>query len=101
MRSCALLLALLTAPVTIRAQQTAPDSVRFDRLAALGRLWATVKYFHPALAHRPVDWDSALVATIPICKPRFRSHGLRRRGAADARCPRRSLDPPLAKQPAG
>ena len=66
MRYSVFLLALLTAPSSARAQQTAPNSVRFDRLAAFGRLWATVKYFHPALAHRRVDWDSALVATIPL-----------------------------------
>ena len=32
----ALLMALISAP--LGAQQSAPDSVRFDRLAALGRL---------------------------------------------------------------
>ena len=60
----ALLMALISAP--LGAQQSAPDSVRFDRLAALGRLWSTVKYFHPALADRPIDWDSVLAATIPL-----------------------------------
>ena len=58
----ALLLALISAPLS--AQQSTTDSIRFDRLAALGRLWATVKYFHPALADRHLDWDSALAATI-------------------------------------
>jgi C-terminal processing protease CtpA/Prc len=60
---CPFLVALVSVPVV--AQQPAPDSVRFDRLAALGRLWATVHYFHPALAEYHVDWDSALAATIP------------------------------------
>ena len=60
----ALLMVLISAP--LGAQQSVPDSVRFDRLAALGRLWSTVKYFHPALADRPSDWDSALAATIPL-----------------------------------
>lgn len=60
----ALVLALIYAPLS--AQQSTADSIRFDRLAALGRLWATVKYFHPALADRPIDWDSALAATIPL-----------------------------------
>src|SRR5512143_2476596 len=47
------------------AQSAPPDSVRVARLASLGRLWGAVKYFHPALVTRPVDWDSALVAAIP------------------------------------
>jgi C-terminal processing protease CtpA/Prc len=47
------------------AQSSPPDSVRVARLASLGRVWGAVKYFHPALVSRPVDWDSALVAAIP------------------------------------
>ncbi|WP_164008922.1 S41 family peptidase [Pyxidicoccus trucidator] len=33
--------------------------------AALGRVWGTVKYVHPALAFRDVDWDAALVEALP------------------------------------
>jgi C-terminal processing protease CtpA/Prc len=44
------------------------DSATTARLASLGRLWGVVKYFHPMLASRGVDWDSALVATIPRVK---------------------------------
>lgn len=47
------------------AQSPAPDSVRVARLAALGRLWGAVKYFHPAFLSREVNWDSALVAAVP------------------------------------
>jgi hypothetical protein len=48
------------------AQATAPESVRVDRLVALARLWAAVKFFHPYLAYRDdIDWDGALVAAIP------------------------------------
>jgi C-terminal processing protease CtpA/Prc len=39
--------------------------VRVTRLAALGRLWATIGFFHPYLARRPINWDSALVVAIP------------------------------------
>ncbi|HEX6105510.1 MAG TPA: S41 family peptidase [Gemmatimonadales bacterium] len=49
----------------LRAQAAAPDSARIERLAALGRLWVAVKYFHPWLAYRPIDWDAALVAAVP------------------------------------
>lgn len=36
-----------------------------DRLVATGKLWVTVKYFHPYLAYRHVDWDKALVDALP------------------------------------
>ncbi len=61
----ALLACSVAAPSATRAQTPAPDSVRIARLAALGRLWGAIKYFHPALFSRPIDWDSALVAAIP------------------------------------
>jgi hypothetical protein len=44
------------------AQAPAADSVRIERLASLGRLWVSIRYFHPWLAYRPIDWDAALVA---------------------------------------
>jgi len=36
-----------------------------DRLIAIGRLWVTVNYFHPYLAYRDIDWDQALVDSLP------------------------------------
>lgn len=39
-----------------------------ERLAALGKVWGMVKYFHPYLAYKQVDWDTALVNTIPKVK---------------------------------
>jgi C-terminal processing protease CtpA/Prc len=39
--------------------------VRIARLAGLAKVWGTVKYFHPFLAYRDIDWDKALVETIP------------------------------------
>ena len=44
--------------------QTNGDSVRTARLAALGRLWGVVKYFHPAFVERQVPWDSATIVAI-------------------------------------
>lgn len=56
---------LTTAPL-LCAQQSSADSNRIDRLVALAKLWAAVKYFHPYLAYRSdIDWDQALVQTIP------------------------------------
>jgi hypothetical protein len=43
----------------------APGANRLARLVALGRLWGEIKYFHPYLAYRPIDWDSAFVAAYP------------------------------------
>jgi len=37
-----------------------------DRLLATGKLWITVKLFHPALAHRTgLNWDQALIDALP------------------------------------
>jgi C-terminal processing protease CtpA/Prc len=35
------------------------------RLAGLARVWAYVKYVHPAMATSSVDWDTALVRALP------------------------------------
>lgn len=44
--------------------QTLPAET--DRLVATGKLWVTVRYFHPALAYRPnINWDQALVEALP------------------------------------
>jgi hypothetical protein len=39
-----------------------------DRLIATAKLWGTVKYFHPYLAYRDIDWDKALVAALPAIR---------------------------------
>jgi hypothetical protein len=60
-----LVVILTTAPVA-RGQQPSAESSRIDRLVALAKLWAAVKYFHPYLDYRSeIDWDQALVQTIP------------------------------------
>lgn len=38
---------------------------RADRLLGLARIWAEVKFFHPAMFQRAIDWDSALTKAIP------------------------------------
>ncbi|MBS1812236.1 MAG: hypothetical protein JST84_28990 [Acidobacteria bacterium] len=58
--------------VTVRAQEqmrpAALDALTIERLAAVGRLWGAVKFFHPYLAYQDIDWDDALVKTIPQIK---------------------------------
>ena len=43
--------------------QAVPD--RTDRVMNLARAWATVKFFHPYLAHKDIDWDAAFIAALP------------------------------------
>ncbi len=52
---------------TLRLQPaTAPaEALRTDRLARLCVLWGTVRYLHPALAYKDIDWDAALVEALP------------------------------------
>src|SRR5215216_304632 len=49
-----------------RAQNSlSTEDTRIARLIGLARVWGTVKYFHPYLAYRDIDWDKALIETIP------------------------------------
>jgi len=61
----AVILVIFSSLLSAYAQQTAAESARIDRLVALAKLWAAVKYFHPYLAYRDIDWDKALVTAIP------------------------------------
>lgn len=71
--ACATLLCLGPSPLAHAATAVQPASidqrttnqVRIQRLAGLARTWGTARYFHPWLAYKPVDWDKALVDTIP------------------------------------
>jgi len=60
MKRLVVALALLTCA---SAGAETPD--RVDRLVGLARLWAAVKFFHPQLATRDLDWDGALIRAIP------------------------------------
>jgi C-terminal processing protease CtpA/Prc len=53
---------------TAQAQTSTSSSagdIRLTRLAGLAKVWGAVKYFHPYLAYRNIDWDKALVDAIP------------------------------------
>jgi C-terminal processing protease CtpA/Prc len=43
----------------------ARENRRIERLARLGKLWGTVRYMHPFLGYRDIDWDAALINAIP------------------------------------
>ncbi len=38
---------------------------KLTRLIALGKLWANIDLFHPFLAYKNINWDSALASAIP------------------------------------
>ncbi|HEX3763684.1 MAG TPA: hypothetical protein VHW23_33535 [Kofleriaceae bacterium] len=38
---------------------------RLDRMLGLARIWAEVKFFHPAMFQRAIDWDGALIKAMP------------------------------------
>ena len=64
----ALFLLAATAAGTIHSQpfsvRSAPDA-RTARLAGLAKAWGAAKFFHPRLARTGIDWDHALIETIP------------------------------------
>jgi len=63
-RNIVALLALLVLALAPRAHaEPLPD--RTERVIGLGRVWAKVKFFHPYLAYKDIDWDGALAAAIP------------------------------------
>jgi len=49
---------------SVHGQNKTSEDARVARLAGLAKVWGTVKYFHPYLASREIDWDRALIETI-------------------------------------
>ena len=41
------------------------DDTRTDRIARLCKVWGTVRYLHPYLAYKDIDWDAALIKSLP------------------------------------
>jgi C-terminal processing protease CtpA/Prc len=64
---CSALL-VLSAPFSApsaRAADVMPDAKRTERLVSLCKVWGTVRYLHPYLAYKDIDWDAALIAALP------------------------------------
>lgn len=59
------LAAALSITAAPRRARAAPLPDATERLIGLGRAWAKVKFYHPYLAYKDIDWDAALVAAIP------------------------------------
>jgi C-terminal processing protease CtpA/Prc len=47
------------------AQPGPADDARIDRIARLCKVWGTVRYLHPYLAYKDIDWDAALIKSLP------------------------------------
>ena len=63
-----LLVALSLAVSSFHPTAAQVDGTTIERLAGLGKLWGAVKFFHPYLAYKRIDWDTALVKAIPGVK---------------------------------
>src|SRR5215470_4844742 len=63
--SCLIVSLIAVVPAAAQTPNADADKIRIERLAALGRLWGVVNYFHPYLAYKEIDWDAALIAAIP------------------------------------
>jgi C-terminal processing protease CtpA/Prc len=63
--SLALALGLVAFTASAAEPTTQALPSREARLESLARLWGQVRYRHPALAYKNIDWDAALVAAIP------------------------------------
>lgn len=63
------LLSLLLLPGLAPAlAQAAQPSSDLDRLTHLAKLWGTVRFLHPYLAYKEIDWEAALVKAIPAVR---------------------------------
>jgi len=63
--TCALWLLQFPSMGSTKDKALSKSQVQTARLVALGKLWADVSLFHPLLGHSNIDWDTALVASIP------------------------------------
>jgi C-terminal processing protease CtpA/Prc len=65
-----LFIAGLTAGAPAIAAQVDPagNGPSGERLAGLCRLWGFVKFCHPYLATKSIDWDAALIETLPLVR---------------------------------
>jgi hypothetical protein len=52
-------------PVLLADEPPSLNEEQVQRLAKVCKVWGTVRYFHPYLAYKGIDWDDALVKTVP------------------------------------
>lgn len=58
-----ILVLFVVLPGFLSAQNTSSKQLKY--LYDAGRLWGNVKYFHPYLQYKPINWDSSFIAAVP------------------------------------
>ncbi len=56
----------LVLPMLLHTKPVQERPNRIELLEGLCRVWGIAKFFHPYMAYREIDWDKALVETIPL-----------------------------------
>jgi C-terminal processing protease CtpA/Prc len=56
---------LVVSEASAQAPQPERERVRLERLEALGKLWGQVRYRHPWMISKRIDWDAAFMAAVP------------------------------------
>lgn len=56
---------LVVSEAVAQTPQPEREHVRLERLEALGKLWGQVRYRHPWMLSRRIDWDAAFTAAVP------------------------------------
>jgi hypothetical protein len=63
MRLKLLILSLVISSVSFSQQSYTKDQI--NRLADAGKVWGYIKYYHPYLQYKKINWDSAFAALVP------------------------------------
>lgn len=57
---------LSTNPSRVQSAAAAYTPAQIERVAKLSELYGHVKFFHPYMGYKPIDWDSAFTAVAPL-----------------------------------
>lgn len=60
-----LAVSLTLSGASARAEDKAPDREQIQRLTTVCKVWGSLRYKHPYLAYKDIDWDAALVKALP------------------------------------
>lgn len=59
------LLLILAIALASRSVSADPFPDKTERVIGAGRVWAQVKFFHPWLGYKAIDWDAAFTTVLP------------------------------------
>ncbi|MBD2700803.1 hypothetical protein IC229_09150 [Spirosoma sp. BT702] len=60
------LIVTLLFSAVLSAQTTSYTPAQIERVAKLSELYGHIKFFHPYLGYKPINWDSAFAAAAPL-----------------------------------